>query len=122
MSCRLISFFDVKCFVRDLFREFFRGYRLRGISKDVEYKHRGMVLGSRIFWISCLEMLETSTLGLGQDLGLLSVKVYAVTSRLSFFLLRFLPDSHRFKVRDMFSAYMTCMVRIEHLLRINWKC
>ncbi|KAG5388222.1 hypothetical protein IGI04_029763 [Brassica rapa subsp. trilocularis] len=47
-------------------------------------------------------------------------KVCAVTSRLSFFLLRFLPDSHRFKVRDMFSAYMTCMVRIEHLLRINW--
>ncbi|KAG5374324.1 hypothetical protein IGI04_042363 [Brassica rapa subsp. trilocularis] len=57
--------------------------------------------------ISCLEMFETRALGLGQDLGLLSVKVCAVTSRLSFFLLRFLPDSHRFKVRDMFSAYMT---------------
>ncbi|KAG5411506.1 hypothetical protein IGI04_007825 [Brassica rapa subsp. trilocularis] len=70
--------------------------------------------------ISCLEMFETRALGLGKDLGLLSVKVCAVTSRLSFFLLRFLPDSHRFKVRDMFSAYMTCMVRIEHLLRINW--
>ncbi|WZY72265.1 hypothetical protein YC2023_004505 [Brassica napus] len=79
--------------------------------------------GSRIInGISCLEMFETRALGLGQDLGLLSVKVCAVTSRLSFFLLRFLPDSHRFKVRDMFSAYMTCMVRIEHLLRINWKC
>ncbi|KAF2539616.1 hypothetical protein F2Q68_00022026 [Brassica cretica] len=48
-------------------------YRLCGISEDIEYKHRGMVLGSRIFWISCLEMLETSALGLGQDLGLLSV-------------------------------------------------
>ncbi|KAG5400045.1 hypothetical protein IGI04_014652 [Brassica rapa subsp. trilocularis] len=71
-------------------------------------------------FISCLEMFETRALGLGQDLGLLSVKVCAVTSRLLFFLLRFLPDSHRFKVRDMFSAYMTCMVRIEHLLRINW--
>ncbi|KAG5393092.1 hypothetical protein IGI04_023055 [Brassica rapa subsp. trilocularis] len=70
--------------------------------------------------ISCVEMFETRALGLGQDLGLLSVKVCAVTSRLSFSLLRFLPDSHRFKVRDMFSAYMTCMVRIEHLLRINW--
>ncbi|KAG5393749.1 hypothetical protein IGI04_023712 [Brassica rapa subsp. trilocularis] len=67
--------------------------------------------------ISCLEMFETRALGLGQDLGLLSVKVCAVTSRLSFFLLRFLPDSYRFKVRDRFSAYMTCMVRIEHLLR-----
>ncbi|KAF3502117.1 hypothetical protein F2Q69_00043719 [Brassica cretica] len=44
-------------------------YRLRKISEDVEYKHRGIVLGSRIFWISCLEMLETSALGLGQDLG-----------------------------------------------------
>ncbi|KAG5384422.1 hypothetical protein IGI04_035892 [Brassica rapa subsp. trilocularis] len=59
--------------------------------------------------ISCLEMFETIALGLGQDLGLLSVKVCAVTSRLSFFLLRFLPDSFRFKVRDRFSAYMTCM-------------
>ncbi|KAF2617739.1 hypothetical protein F2Q68_00039502 [Brassica cretica] len=29
--------------------------------------------------------------------------------RLSIFLLRFLPDSYRFKVRDRFSAYMTCM-------------
>ena len=85
MSCRLISFFDVKCFVRDPFREFFRE-----IFEDVEYKHRGMFLGSRIFWISCLEMLETSTLGLGQDLGLLSVlRFYAVTSRLSIYLSQF---------------------------------
>ncbi|WZY87049.1 hypothetical protein YC2023_033433 [Brassica napus] len=72
--------------------------------------------------ISCLEMFEARALGLGQDLGLLSVKVCAVTSRLSFFLLRFLLDLYRFKVRDRFSAYMTCMVRIEHLLRVNWKC
>ena len=84
-------------------------YRLRGISEDVEYKHRGMVLGSRIFWISGLEMLETSVLGLGQDLGLLSVlRFYAVTSRLSIYLSRFQPDSYRFKIRDRFSAYMTC--------------
>ncbi|KAF3595670.1 hypothetical protein DY000_02022107 [Brassica cretica] len=34
-------------------------------------------------------------------------KVCAVTSRLSIFLLRFIPDSYRFKVRDRFSAYMT---------------
>ncbi|KAF2544907.1 hypothetical protein F2Q70_00021786 [Brassica cretica] len=45
-------------------------------------------------------MFETRALGLGQDLGLLSVKVCAVTSRLSFFLLRFLPDLYWFKVRD----------------------
>ncbi|CAN7042725.1 unnamed protein product, partial [Brassica rapa subsp. trilocularis] len=79
-------------------------------------------VGSFVIFISCLEMFETRALGLGQDLGLLLVKVCAVTSRLSFFLLRFLPDSYRFKVCDMFSAYMTCMVRIEHFLRINWKC
>ncbi|CAN7099736.1 unnamed protein product [Brassica rapa subsp. narinosa] len=72
--------------------------------------------------ISCLEMFETRALGLGQDLGLLLVKVCAVTSRLSFFLLRFLPDSYQFKVRDRFPAYMTCMIRIEHLFRVNWKC
>ncbi|KAF2554610.1 hypothetical protein F2Q68_00015482 [Brassica cretica] len=45
-------------------------------------------------------MFETRALGLGQDLGLLSVKICAVTSRLSFFLFRFLPDSYRFKVRN----------------------
>ncbi|KAF3501902.1 hypothetical protein F2Q69_00041865 [Brassica cretica] len=44
----------------------------------------------------------------------LGFKVCAVASRLSVFLLRFLPDSYLFKVRDRFSAYMTCMVRIEH--------
>ncbi|KAF3559356.1 hypothetical protein F2Q69_00012561 [Brassica cretica] len=37
-------------------------------------------------------------------------KVYAVTSRLSIFLLRFQPDSYEFKVCDRFSAYKTCMV------------
>nr|VDD51589.1 unnamed protein product [Brassica oleracea] len=39
----------------------------------------------------------------------LGFKVCVVTSRLSVFLLRFLPDSYRFKVRDRFSAYTTCM-------------
>ncbi|KAF2612244.1 hypothetical protein F2Q70_00010285 [Brassica cretica] len=41
----------------------------------------------------------------------LGFKVCAVTSRLSIFLLRFLPDSYRFKVRDRFSAYMTSRFR-----------
>ncbi|KAF3515590.1 hypothetical protein DY000_02058584 [Brassica cretica] len=54
------------------FGSFSARYPLCGISEDVEHKHRGMVLGSRIFWISCLEMLETNALGLGQDLGLVS--------------------------------------------------
>ncbi|KAF3579443.1 hypothetical protein DY000_02031572 [Brassica cretica] len=38
------------------------------------------------------------------------LKDAAVTSRLSVFLLRFLPDSYRFKVCDRFSAYTTCMI------------
>ncbi|KAF3581415.1 hypothetical protein DY000_02031291 [Brassica cretica] len=41
----------------------------------------------------------------------LGFKVCAVTTRLSIFLLRFLPDSYRFKVRDRFSAYMTSRFR-----------
>ncbi|KAG5384083.1 hypothetical protein IGI04_035553 [Brassica rapa subsp. trilocularis] len=73
--------------------------------------------------ISCLEMFETRALGLGQDLGLLSVKVCAVTSRLSFFLLRFLPDSYRFKVCDRFSTYMTCMIkRVIELRLVKTAC
>ncbi|KAF3541724.1 hypothetical protein F2Q69_00020403 [Brassica cretica] len=40
-------------------------------------------------------------------------KVCAVTSRLSVFLLRFLPDSYRFKVRDRFSAYTTYAASVE---------
>ncbi|WZZ65298.1 LOW QUALITY PROTEIN: hypothetical protein YC2023_076668 [Brassica napus] len=87
---------------------------MRDFLKTFEYWQRDK------FWdlvsgclILCLEMLETSALGLGQDLGLLSD--CALTGRLSFFLLRFLPDSYRFKVRDRFSAYTTCLIRIEHL-------
>ncbi|KAF3602480.1 hypothetical protein F2Q69_00037937 [Brassica cretica] len=41
----------------------------------------------------------------------LGFKVYAVTSRLSVFLLLFLPDSYRFKVCDRFSAYTTSRFR-----------
>ncbi|KAG5384706.1 hypothetical protein IGI04_036176 [Brassica rapa subsp. trilocularis] len=71
--------------------------------------------------ILCLEMLETSALGLGQDLGLLLVLEGAMTnstyvSRFSFILI-----PYRFKVRDRFSAYTTCMVGIEHLSR-DRKC
>uniref|UniRef100_A0A0D3BG40 Uncharacterized protein n=1 Tax=Brassica oleracea var. oleracea TaxID=109376 RepID=A0A0D3BG40_BRAOL len=48
----------------------------------------------------------------------LGFKVCAVTSRLSVFLLRFLPDSYRFKVRDVFSAYTTCMIKRVIRLRL----
>ncbi|KAF3542402.1 hypothetical protein DY000_02006710 [Brassica cretica] len=78
------------------------------------------------FWISCLEMLETSVLGLGQDIGLLLVLEGAMTnstyvSRFSFILI-----PYWFKVRDRFLAYTTCMVGTEHLSKDNfkpsWKC
>ena len=82
---------------------------------------KGHDLRSRYhFWISCLEMLETSVLGLGQDLGLLLVLEGAMTnstyvSRFSFILI-----PYRFKVRDRFSAYTTCMVGTEHLSKDNF--
>ncbi|WZZ87112.1 hypothetical protein YC2023_115691 [Brassica napus] len=65
--------------------------------------------------ISCLEMLETSALGLGQDLGLLLVLGGVMTnsayvSRYSFNLI-----PYRFKVRDRFSAYTTCMSKLVFL-------
>ncbi|KAF2566932.1 hypothetical protein F2Q68_00025467 [Brassica cretica] len=70
--------------------------------------------------ILCLEMLETSVLGLGQDLGLITALGGAMTtlnyvSRIVFDLI---PS--RFKVRDMFSVYVTCMVGIEHLFEDNF--
>uniref|UniRef100_A0A0D3D4F1 Uncharacterized protein n=1 Tax=Brassica oleracea var. oleracea TaxID=109376 RepID=A0A0D3D4F1_BRAOL len=61
--------------------------------------------------IQCLEMLETSVLGLGQDLGLITALGGAMTtstyaSRIVFDLI-----SSRFKVRDMFSGYVTYVSR-----------
>ena len=69
--------------------------------------------------ISCLEMLETSVLALGQDLGLITALGGVMTtstygSRIVFDLIR-----SRFKVRDMISAYVTCMVGIKHLFEDN---
>ncbi|WZZ57368.1 hypothetical protein YC2023_057475 [Brassica napus] len=57
-------------------------------------------------------MLETSALGLGQDLGLLMVLEGAMTnstyvSRFSFILI-----PYRFKVRDRFSAYTTSLLSL----------
>ncbi|KAF2535319.1 hypothetical protein F2Q68_00021524 [Brassica cretica] len=74
---------------------------LAGFLKTLEYWQRDKFwdLVSR-FLILCLEMLETSALGLGQDLGLLLVLEGAMTnstyvSRFSFILI-----PYRFKVRD----------------------
>ncbi|KAG5388989.1 hypothetical protein IGI04_030530 [Brassica rapa subsp. trilocularis] len=75
--------------------------------------------------ILCLEMLDTSALVLGQDLGLLLVLEGAMTnssyvSRFSFILI-----PYRFKVRDRFSAYTTCMryypcVRCTLVISTRW--
>ena len=77
-------------------------------------------IGIPYLLISCLEMLKTSVLGLGQDLGLPLVLRGAMTnsayvSRYSFNLI-----PYRFKVRDRFSAYTTCMVGTEHLSNDNF--
>ena len=65
-------------------------------------------------------MLETSVLGLGQDLGLITalgggMTTSAYVSRIVFNLI---PSY--FKVRDMFSAYVTYMVGIKHLFEDNF--
>ena len=71
----------MNCYIRDLFREFSEVCKLAGFLKTLEYWQRDK------FWdlvsgclILCLEMLETSALGLGQDLGLLPVLEGAMTN------------------------------------------
>ncbi|KAF3549015.1 hypothetical protein DY000_02008289 [Brassica cretica] len=95
--------------------------KLAGFLKTLEYwprdKFRDLVSGCLIL---CLEMLETSVLGLGQDLGLITALGGAMTT--STYVSRIVFDlipSH-FKVRDMFSAYVTGMVGIEHLFEDNF--
>ena len=65
-------------------------------------------------------MLETSVLGLGQDLGLLLDLGGAMTnsSYVSRYIFNLIP--YRFIVRDRFSAYTTRLVGIEHLSKENF--
>ncbi|KAF2534980.1 hypothetical protein F2Q68_00020644 [Brassica cretica] len=91
----------IKPFVVSLGVKFSAVCKLAGFLKTLEYWQRDKFwdLVSR-FLILCLEMLETSALGLGQDLGLLLVLEGAMTnstyvSRFSFILI-----PYRFKVRD----------------------
>ena len=111
----------MNCYICNLFREFSVVCKLAGFLKILEYWQRDKFwdLVSR-FLILCLQMLETRALGLGQDLGLLLVLEGAMTnstyvSRFSFILI-----PYRFKVRDRFSAYTTCMVGTEHLSKDNF--
>ncbi|KAF2578871.1 hypothetical protein F2Q68_00005316 [Brassica cretica] len=84
--------------------------KLAGFLKTLEYwpgdKFWDLVSG---WLILCLEMLETSVLGLGQDLGLITALGGAMTT--STYVSRIVFDliPSRFKVRKMFSAYVTCM-------------
>ena len=111
----------MKCYIRDLFREFSGVCKLAGFLKTLEYWPRDK------FWdlvpgclILCLEILETIVLGLGQDLGLITALGGAMTTSASVSRIVFDLIPSRFKVRDMFSAYVTCMVGIEHLFEDNF--
>ncbi|KAG5407913.1 hypothetical protein IGI04_014032 [Brassica rapa subsp. trilocularis] len=84
--------------------------KLAGFLKILEYWQRDK------FWdlvsgclILCLEMLETNALGLGQDLGLLLVLEGAMTNSTNVSRFSFILIPYRFKVRDRFSTYTTCM-------------
>ncbi|KAF2574953.1 hypothetical protein F2Q70_00004360 [Brassica cretica] len=95
--------------------------KLAGFLKTLEYWPRDK------FWdivsgclILCLEMLETSVLGLGQDLGLIMALGGAMTTSTYVSCIVFDLIPSRFKVRDMFPAYVTCMVGIKHLFVDNF--
>ncbi|WZY77735.1 hypothetical protein YC2023_024119 [Brassica napus] len=80
----------------------------------------GILYGCRRKTTSCHLMLETSALGLGQDLGLLPVLVGAMTNSTYVSHFSFILIPYRFKVHDRFSAYTTCMVGTEHLSKDNF--
>ncbi|KAF3558939.1 hypothetical protein F2Q69_00015196 [Brassica cretica] len=106
---------------------FYMVCKLAGFLKTLEYWQRDkfwdLVSG---YLILCPEMLETSALGCGQYLGLLLVLEGAMTNSTYISRFSFILIPYRFKVRDRFSAYTTCMVGTEHLSKDNfkasWKC
>ncbi|KAF3568880.1 hypothetical protein DY000_02014482 [Brassica cretica] len=82
--------------------------KLAGFLKTVEYGPRDK------FWdlvsgclILCLEMLETSVLSSGQDLGLITASGGAMTTSTYVSRIVFNHIPSRFKVRNMLSAYVT---------------
>uniref|UniRef100_A0A0D3CGD0 Uncharacterized protein n=1 Tax=Brassica oleracea var. oleracea TaxID=109376 RepID=A0A0D3CGD0_BRAOL len=89
---------------------FYMVCKLAGFLKTFEYWPRDefwdLVSGCLIL---CLEMLETFMLGLGQDLGLITALGGAMTASTYVSCSVFDLISSRFKVRNMFSAYVTCM-------------
>ncbi|KAF3504599.1 hypothetical protein F2Q69_00041832 [Brassica cretica] len=75
--------------------------KLAGFLKTLEYWQRDKFwdLVSRFLKL-CLEMLEISALGLGQDLGLLMVLEGAMTNSSYVIRFSFIQIPYRFKVRD----------------------
>ncbi|KAF2571251.1 hypothetical protein F2Q70_00002178 [Brassica cretica] len=105
----------MNCYIRDLFREFSTVCKVAGFLKTLEYwprdKFWDLVSGCLLLRI---EMLETSVMGLRQDLGLITALGGAMTTSTYVYRIVFDLISSRFKVHDMFSAYVSCMVGIEH--------
>ncbi|KAF3559159.1 hypothetical protein F2Q69_00013090 [Brassica cretica] len=119
LSSRNLTLCELLYF-RDLFREFSAVCKLVGFLKTLEYwprdKFWDLVSGCLIL---CRAMLEISVLGLRQDQGLITALRGAMTTLTYVLCIVFdlIPSS--FKVRDMFSAYVTCMVGIEHPFEDN---
>ena len=116
MSCRLISFFDCEMFhSRSVSRVLPRDVNSAGVLKVSNINIEAWFKNLLSFDIMSLRCQRPVRWVQGKTQVYFRFKDCAVTGRLSFFLLRFLPDSYRFKVRDRFSAYTTCLIRIEHL-------
>ncbi|KAF3573297.1 hypothetical protein F2Q69_00058428 [Brassica cretica] len=120
-GCLRILVEGIKPFVVRLGVKFSAVCKLARFLKTLEYwprdKFWDLVSGCLIL---CLEMLESSVLSLGQDLGLITALRGAMTT--STYVSRIVFDliQSRFKFRDMFSAYLTCIVGIEHLFEDNF--
>nr|VDD31109.1 unnamed protein product [Brassica oleracea] len=108
--CTLVT--GVKPFVVRLGVKFSAVCKLAGFLKTLEYWQRDKFwdLVSK-FLILCLEMLEISALGLGQELGLLLVLEGVMTNSTYVSHFSFILIPYRFKVRDRFSAYVSMMLQ-----------
>ena len=116
MSCRLISFFDCEMFhSRPVSRVLPRDVNSAGVLKVSNVNIEAWFKNLLSFDIMPLRCQRPVRWVQGKTQVYFRFKDCAVTNRLSFFLSRFLPDSYRCKVREKFSAYTTCLIRIEHL-------
>ena len=116
MSCRLISFFNCEMFYsRPVSRVLPRDVNSAGVLKVSNLNIEACFKNLLSFDIMPLRCQRPVHWVQGKTQVYFWFKDCAVTNLLSFFLSRFLPDSYRCKVREKFSAYTTCLIRIEHL-------